>query len=188
VASFFLSRIDSLVDPMLERIASTLRPQAALAGRLQGQIAIASAKVAYQMYRDLFGSDRFKRLADQGARPQRLLWASTSTKNPVYSDTHYVEALIGADTITTLTVETLDAYRDHGQPRPTLDRDLAVASEALGALTMLGIDLEVASRQLEDEGVALFVSAHNRLLAALSENQGDEGAQSEALQTEAVAK
>src|SRR5687767_5142242 len=107
VASFFLSRIDTLIDPMLERIMKTDKPQAAIAARLHGQIAIASAKVAYEMYSAIFSSDRFTNLANNGARTQRLLWASTSTKNPTYSDTKYIEALIGPDTINTVPVETL---------------------------------------------------------------------------------
>jgi transaldolase len=171
VASFFLSRIDVLLDPMLEKIAAAAGPQAANAARLQGQIAIGSAKVAYQIYQDLFGSARFKRLAGQGARPQRLLWASTSTKNPAYSDIKYVEALIGADTINTVTLETLDAYRDHGHPTETLVSGAAAAHQALRDLASLGIDLEAATQQLEDEGVATFIAAFDRLMASIKEKQ-----------------
>jgi len=171
VASFFLSRIDVLIDPMLETIAAAGRPEAATAARLRGQVAIASAKVAYQLYRELFGSARFKRLASQGARPQRLLWASTSTKNPAYSDIKYVEALIGADTINTVPLETLDAYRDHGHPEQTLERGAAAAQPALHDLATLGIDLDRVTQQLEDDGVAAFVSAFDRLMVALEEKQ-----------------
>ena len=116
VASFFLSRIDVLIDPRLEKIMEAENQQAALATGMHGQIAIASAKAAYQMYKEIFGSERFVRLANKGARSQRLLWASTSSKNPAYSDTKYVEALIGPDTINTVPIETLNAYRDHGRP------------------------------------------------------------------------
>jgi transaldolase len=167
VASFFLSRIDVLIDPMLENIGAAAGPQAAIAARLRGQIAIASAKVAYQIYHELFASTRFKRLASQGARPQRLLWASTSTKNPVYSDVKYVEALIGAETINTVPIETLNAYRDHGRPRPTLDRDISAAYQALRDLGTLGINLDAITQQLEEEGVATFVAAFDRLMEAL---------------------
>lgn len=171
VASFFLSRIDVKIDPMLEKIAAGAGRRVAIAARLQGQIAIASAKAAYQIYHDLFGSARFKRLASQGARPQRLLWASTSTKNPAYSDVKYVEALIGADTINTVPIETLDAYRDHGHPEKTLDRDVAAAQRALRDLAAVGIDLDGVTQQLEDEGVAAFIAAFDRLMAALKEKQ-----------------
>ncbi len=174
VASFFLSRIDVLIDPMLDKIVMAAGPEAAAAARLQGQVAIASAKVAYQIYHDLFGSARFKRLASQGARPQRLLWASTSTKNPAYSDIKYVEALIGADTINTVPLETLDAYRDHGHPEKTLERGAAAAQQALHNLASLGIDLNRATQQLEDEGVAAFVSAFDRLMVALNDKQAAE--------------
>jgi transaldolase len=171
VASFFLSRIDVLIDPMLETIAAAGPPEAATAARLQGQIAIASAKVAYQIYRHVFGNARFKRLASQGACPQRLLWASTSTKNPAYSDIKYVEALIGAETINTVPLETLDAYRDHGHPEQTLERGAAAAQQALHDLASLGIDLDRVTQQLEDDGVAAFVSAFDRLMVILEEKQ-----------------
>jgi transaldolase len=171
VASFFLSRIDVLVDPMLDKIVRAAGPEAATAARLQGQVAIASAKVAYQIYHELFGGERFKRLASQGARPQRLLWASTSTKNPAYSDIKYVEALIGANTINTVPLETLDAYRDHGHPEQTLERGSAAAQQALHDLATLGIDLDRVTQQLEDDGVAAFVSAFDRLMVALEEKQ-----------------
>jgi transaldolase len=138
---------------------------------LKGQIAIASAKVAYQTYHELFGSARFKRLARQGAQSQRLLWASTSTKNPAYSDIKYVEALIGAGTINTVPLETLDAYRDHGHPEKTLDRDPTAAHQALRDLASFGIDLNALTQQLEDEGVATFIAAFDRLMVALKEKQ-----------------
>jgi transaldolase len=167
VASFFLSRIDTRIDPLLEELAGTASPQAAIAAHLRGKIAIASAKVAHQIYNEVFGSVRFVRLARQGAHPQRLLWASTSTKNPHYSDVKYMEALIGANTINTVPLNTLNAYRDHGKPRPTLERDVSAAYQALRDLGMLGIDLGVITQQLEDEGVATFVAAFDRLMAAL---------------------
>ena len=171
VASFFLSRIDVLVDAALAKMVKAGHPQARTAAALQGQTAIASARVAYQMYKELFGSQRFQRLADQGARPQKLLWASTSTKNPAYPDTMYVEALIGPDTINTLPIETLDAYRDHGHPEPRLDTQAPEAYRRLRELSSLGIDLEAVTQQLEDEGVAKFIAAYNQLMVALKEKE-----------------
>jgi transaldolase len=171
VASFFLSRIDVLIDPMLDKIVGTESPQVATAARLRGQIAIASAKIAYQIYGEVFSGTRFKQLASWGANPQRLLWASTSTKNPEYSDIMYVEALIGPDTINTVPIETLDAYRDHGHPEETLGLDVAAAQRALHDLTSLGINLEKVTQQLEDEGVATFIKAFDRLMRALQEKR-----------------
>ena len=122
-------------------------------------MAIASAKVADTIYRQVFGSHRFKVLKDQGARPQRLLWASTSTKNPAYSDVKYVEPLIGPETINTLPLETLNAYRDHGKPASRLSEGADQAAAVLQRLPELGIDLNQVTQQLEDEGVEKFNSA-----------------------------
>ena len=169
VASFFLSRIDSLIDPILEKKMMTDNPQAGIAERLQGQVAIASAKVAYEMYKEIFGSERFANLAKKGARTQKLLWASTSTKNPAYSDTKYMEALIGPDTINTVPVETLDAYRDRGHPEQTLDQEVREAYQLLDSLSSVGIDLDAVTQQLEDQGVEKFITAFNRLMASLKE-------------------
>jgi transaldolase len=171
VASFFLSRIDVLIDPLLDKKIKTDRPHAPIAARLQGQIAIACAKVASQMYKEIFSSDRFIRLANKGARTQRLLWASTSTKNPAYKDTKYVEALIGPDTINTVPIETLNAYRDHGRPEQRLGQEVSAAYHLLNKLDSLGIDLNAVTQQLEDEGVEKFVAASNRLMASLKEKQ-----------------
>ena len=169
VASFFLSRIDTLIDPILEKKMKTDNPQAGIAERLQGQVAIASAKVAYEMYKEIFGSERFASLAKKGARTQKLLWASTSTKNPAYSDTKYMEALIGPDTINTVPVETLDAYRDRGHPEQTLDQEVREAYQLLDSLSSVGIDLDAVTQQLEDQGVEKFITAFNRLMASLKE-------------------
>jgi transaldolase len=169
VASFFLSRIDTLIDPILEKKMKTDDPQARIAAQLHGQIAIASAKVAYEMYKEIFGSGRFSRLAEKGARTQKLLWASTSTKNPAYSDTKYMEALIGPDTINTVPVETLNAYRDHGHPEQTLDQEIHKAYHLLNKLTSVGIDLDAVTQQLEDEAIEKFVSAFDRLMPSLKE-------------------
>lgn len=169
VASFFLSRIDTLIDPVLEKMMKKDHPQAGIAQRLHGQIAIASAKAAYEMYKEMFTGDRFTRLANSGARTQKLLWASTSTKNPAYSDTKYVEALIGPDTINTVPVETLNAYRDHGHPKQTLDQEVHKAHQVLDELSVVGIDLDAVTQQLEDEAVEKFVSASDQLMASLKE-------------------
>jgi len=171
VASFFLSRIDVLLDPLLEKKKSAHSPEADIASVLHGQVAIASAKVAYQLYKEIFSSDRFAKLAGKGARTQRLLWASTSTKNPAYSDTKYIEPLIGPDTINTVPIETLAAYRDHGQPEQSLEQDISKAYHILNKLSFVGIDLNTATQQLEDEGVDKFISASDRLMAALKEKQ-----------------
>jgi transaldolase len=169
VASFFLSRIDVLIDPLLEQKMKADGPQAGIATRLHGQIAIASAKAAYQMYKEIFESKRFEKLANKGGRTQRLLWASTSTKNPDYHDTKYVDALIGPDTINTLPMETLNAYRDHGRPERTLDQRVSEAYQLLDDLSSVGIDLDAITQQLEDEGVEKFIVAFDQLMASLKE-------------------
>jgi transaldolase len=171
VASFFLSRIDVLLDPLLEKKKLAAGPEADIASLLHGQVAIASARVAYQLYKEIFNSERFAKLANKGARTQRLLWASTSTKNPMYSDTKYIEPLIGPNTINTLPVETLDDYRDHGQPHLSLEQNISQAYHVLNKLSLVGIDLDTATQQLEDEGVEKFVSALDRLMLSLKEKQ-----------------
>jgi transaldolase len=173
VASFFLSRIDVLLDPILERKMLAGGPQADVATRLHGQVAAARAKVAYQMYKEIFGSERFGSLAEKGARTQRLLWSSTSTMNPAYSDTKYIEPLIGADTINTVPAETLAAYRDHGRPTLSIEQDISRAYHLLGDLSFLGIDLNAATQHLEQQGVETFVSALDRLMAVLRENEAE---------------
>jgi transaldolase len=169
VASFFLSRIDVLIDPLLEKKMMAGGPLANRAEALRGQTAIASAKVAYQMYKEIFGSARFKKLASKGARPQRLLWASTSTKNPAYGDTMYVEALIGTETINTLPMETINAYRDHGHPERRLDQKVSEGHQTLKKLSSVGINLDVITQQLEDEGVEKFSVAFDKMMASLTD-------------------
>ncbi|HLU49546.1 MAG TPA: transaldolase, partial [Planctomycetota bacterium] len=149
VASFFLSRIDTVVDSLLDARAEAGGPDAAVARELRGKAAIACAKSAWVIYREIFGSDRFRSLAARGAHPQRLLWASTSTKDPRYPDLKYVEPLVGAETVTTLPRETLEAYRDHGNPAPRLEESLDSAERVLHALAEIGIDIVDVSRQLE---------------------------------------
>ena len=169
VASFFVSRIDGLVDPLLEKLAAQGGEKAELAKKVHGQVAVSSAKAAYQIYKDIFGHDRFKRLAGSGARVQRLLWASTSTKNPDYSDVKYIEDLIGPDTVNTAPLETLDAYRDHGEPKARLERDVKEARWVLERLAELGISIDEVTRQLEDEGVEKFNQPFDKLLETLAQ-------------------
>ena len=172
VASFFISRIDALVDVALEKIIVADGQSADRAKQVCGQVAIASAKLAYQAYKDLFNSDRFQKLAVQGARVQRLLWASTGTKNPHYSDVKYMEALIGPDTVNTVPVETLNAYRDHGVPHARLEEDVATARWVLEQLPDLEIRIDQVAQQLEDEGVKKFNQPFDQLMAALAQTAG----------------
>jgi len=169
VASFFVSRIDTLVDAMLEKLIASGGTAAESAKQLRGQVAVASAKLAYQNYKETFQGERFRKLADQGARVQRLLWASTSTKNPAYGDLKYVESLIGPDTINTVTVQTLDAYRDHGQPQLRLEENVTAAREVLQQLPQAGLNLDQVTQQLEDEGVEKFNQAFDQLMNSLTQ-------------------
>jgi transaldolase len=169
VASFFLSRIDALVDPLLEKLIAEGGKKADLAKKVLGQTAIASAKMAYQIYKDIFGSARFKKLADQGARSQRLLWASTGSKNPAYSDVKYIEELIGPDTVNTTPVETLNAFRDHGKPEARVEQDVAEAAHVLRLLPELGISIDKVTQQLEDEGVTKFNQPFDKLMETLAQ-------------------
>lgn len=167
VASFFLSRIDVLVDKRLDALAAKDKAAAGL----RGEAAIAYARNAYRIWKQTMQDDRWQRLAQQGARTQRLLWASTSTKDPAYRDVKYVEPLIGPDTVNTLPPETLIAYRKHGRPAARLEQDLERADEVIAALTQLGIDLEAVAQQLEEEGVKKFIEPFDKLLAALEQRR-----------------
>jgi len=167
VASFFLSRIDVMIDPLLEASARQGGKTGEQAEALRGHIAVASAKCAYRIYREVFGGERFAALQAQGAREQRLLWASTSTKNPDYSDTMYVEPLIGPNTINTMPSITLDAYRDHGNPAPRIEEGGALAEQELAQLAELGIDLDAVTQRLEDEGVEKFIKPFESLMETL---------------------
>jgi len=169
VASFFISRIDTLVDPMLDKIIAQESAKAELAKKVRGEVAIACAKEAYQMYKEIFGSDRFKKLRDKGARPQRLLWASTGTKNPDYSDVKYVEELIGPETVDTAPVETINAYRDHGNPKARLESNLETARAVLKSLPELGVDIDKVTDQLVTEGVDKFNTPFDKLMKTLAE-------------------
>ena len=168
VASFFLSRIDTMVDPMLEKIIASGGPQADLAKTLLGKAAVASAKMAYQIYKELFFSERFNALREKGANPQRLLWASTGTKNKAYSDVKYIEALIGPDTVNTVPQDTLKAYRDHGQPAIRIEQDIADAASAMKDLEKVGISIDFVTKTLVDEGIEKFVKPFQSLMNVLA--------------------
>ncbi len=158
VASFFVSRVDSAVDKELEKRG---------ASGLQGKIAIANCKLAYAEFKRISAGPRWQTLAARGARPQRVLWASTSTKNPAYPDTLYVDELIGPDTVNTMPPETVKAFIDHGRPAETLTRDLEGAQAQVRQLAELGIDLEAVTRRLQEEGVAAFAKPFQALLDSI---------------------
>jgi transaldolase/transaldolase/glucose-6-phosphate isomerase len=163
VASFFVSRVDTAVDQELQRLGRT---------DLLGKIAIANAKVAYRRYGELFG-DRFAHLRELGARPQRLLWASTGTKNSDYSDVLYVESLIGPDTVNTMPPATWEAFRDHGQVADTLAAHVDDAEQQMRSLAEAGIDLKTVTDKLESEGVKAFAAAFTDLLQTLGSKSGE---------------
>ena len=169
VASFFVSRIDAMVDPLLERIIAQGGWEADVVKKVRGQVAIVSAKMAYQIYKEIFCGERFKKLVDRGAHAQRLLWASTGTKNPDYSDVKYVESLIGPDTVNTVPLETLDAYRDHGDPKVCLDQDVEQSEWILERLSELGISINKVTQKLEDEGVEKFNKPFDKLIVTLAQ-------------------
>ncbi len=169
VASFFLSRIDVKIDRRLDAIAAQAGDAARAAQELRGRAAVASARMAYLMWKARFTSDRFRALAEGGARVQKPLWASTSTKDPAYSDVKYVEALIGPHTVNTMPDETLEAFRDHGRVRDTLETDLEDEREALHRLGSIGVDLERATGELVEEGISKFVEPFDALLAVVEE-------------------
>jgi len=164
VASFFLSRIDAVIDPKEADFVALGGEQAHFATKIRGQVAISSAKVAYKIYQKIFESEEFTKL---GALPQRLLWASTSPKNPDYSDIKYVEALIGPNTVNTLPLKTLEAYSDHGEPVSLLKENVEQASMVLSELSEVGIDFNEITNKLEDDGVQKFSAAYDQLIKAL---------------------
>jgi len=167
VASFFVSRVDTLVDQMLDEKIQAEKDEARKnqLRNLKGKVAVANAQVAYARFQEIFGSERFKRLEAQGARLQRPLWASTSTKNPDYKDVKYVEELIGPDTINTMPQATIQAFKDHGIVKRTIDHDIAAAKEVMQALESAGIDFHSVTEQLETEGVAGFSKSYDALIA-----------------------
>jgi transaldolase len=164
VASFFVSRVDGKVDPLLEGTPG--------AASLRGKAAIANACMAYRLFEETLLQPRWKRLADAGAQPQRPLWASTSTKDPSYADTYYVEALIAPRTVNTLPPETLEAYRDHGRPAVRIQDGMTAAPGQLEALARAGIDLARVTGALEVEGVEKFAASYRSLLAAIDAKIG----------------
>ncbi|MCC7129448.1 MAG: bifunctional transaldolase/phosoglucose isomerase [Anaerolineae bacterium] len=159
VASFFVSRVDTAVDPQLE---------AAGAKDLLGTIGIANSKLAYAIFKEAYSSPRWQRLADHGAQLQRPLWASTSTKNPAYPDTLYADALIGAHTVNTLPPATIAAVEDHGRLEPSIERDLDLAQDQINRLAGLGIDLDAVTQKLQDEGVSNFVKSFDLLMKSIT--------------------
>ena len=163
VASFFVSRIETLADELLAS-ADARDP---LASRLTGRVAVAAAKIAYQRYREFAGREEWQELPNRGCHPQRLLWASTSTKNPAYSDVKYVDELVGPDTVNTLPPQTLAAYRDHGDPAPRLGQGIDAARRVLQDFESLGFDYELMAEKLELEGVDKFRLSWQQLMEAL---------------------
>jgi len=172
VASFFISRIDSAVDAIIDarlKASKDAREQEQLKS-LQGKIAIANGKETYKKYQAIFSSDRWKALAAKGGQTQRVLWASTSTKNPAYRDVLYVEELIGPDTVDTIPPATLDAFRDHGKPRNSLTENVDTAHRTMETAAKLGISMKQVTDQLTDDGVRLFSEAFDKLLAAVEKS------------------
>jgi transaldolase / glucose-6-phosphate isomerase len=177
VASFFISRIDTLVDSMLNdglKKASDGNQEAFLKG-LQGKVAIANGKLTYQRYQRIFSGPRWQALANKGAQTQRVLWASTSTKNPHYRDVLYVEELIGPDTVNTMPPATVDAFRDHGRVRNSLTEDITGAQKVMDDLARAGISIKEVTDKLTDDGVKLFADAFDKLLAAVAKSAQKKG-------------
>jgi transaldolase len=170
VASFFVSRIDTEADRRLDEIEASAQG-GGVANSLKGRLAVANARLAYQHYRSVFRGPRWEFLAGKGATPQRVLWASTSTKSPAYPDTLYVEELIGPDTVNTMPEETIRAYQDHGRPQGRLQAEVAQARKLLEELERVGVDYEDLTNTLEREGVQKFSDAFEELVTALGEKQ-----------------
>jgi transaldolase len=169
VASFFVSRVDTAVDNLLDEKIAT----ASDAGEkqrlesLKGKAAVANAKLAYDLFKDLFHSDWFEKLRAAGARPQRPLWASTGTKNPAYSDVLYVDTLIGPHTVNTMPGKTIQAFLDHGEVRRTVDEDMDSARQVMTDLEAAGIDFKAVTDKLENDGIDLFCKSFEQLLAGV---------------------
>lgn len=174
VASFFVSRIDTLADSLIdEKLKTASDPkQKELLNSLKGKVAIANAKVTYKKYQELFGGPRWKALAAKGAQTQRLLWASTSTKNKAYRDVIYVEELIGADTVDTIPPATFDAFRDHGQLRPSLTENVDQAVKTMSDLEKAGLSMKDITDKLLVDGIKLFADAFTELLEATGKSAG----------------
>ena len=181
VASFFLSRIDVLLDPVLEKIVEEGGDKAKIAEPLVGEVALASAKKAYQLYKEIFAGARWQALADKGANTQRLLWASTGNKNPKYDDLKYVENLIGPKTVNTIPVETMDIFKEKGKPADRLEQGLELAQAVLRDLPKVGIDLDAMTQQLETEGVQKFIEPFGKLIDSVEKKREQAAAGTEAL-------
>ncbi|HEX3433652.1 MAG TPA: transaldolase [Solirubrobacteraceae bacterium] len=162
VASFFVSRIDTEADRRLDELGHD---------ELKGKLAVANARLAYQRYKAIFAGERWQYLASKGATPQRVLWASTSVKNPDYPDTMYVEELIGPDTVNTMPEETIKDFQDHGKPRPRLESELDEAHKLFGDLAAVGVDYKDVTDTLEREGVEKFAAAFAELLQSLEQKR-----------------
>ncbi len=174
VASFFVSRVDTNVDKKLDAIAKAsnmtggkTEADRAKAKALRGKVAIANARLAYQAFREVFGGERFRKLAGKGVAVQRPLWASTSTKDPAYPDLYYVEALVAPDTVDTIPPETFAAYKDHGDPKVRIEEDLDGARAAFAGIAELGIDESAVYQELEDEGIKKFADSFAQLMKAV---------------------
>jgi transaldolase len=172
VASFFVSRVDTKVDGMLDAIVDQKRIDAETAARLKGRAAVANARLAYEMYKEVFHTERFEALRAKGARVQRPLWASTSTKNPAYPDIMYIDELVGPETVNTIPAKTLEAYADHGDPAPRLEQGVEEARALMGQLEEVGIDMQKVTDELVDEGVKAFESAFAKLLGSIKAKAG----------------
>jgi transaldolase/glucose-6-phosphate isomerase len=171
VASFFISRIDTLIDDALDKQIAANPAKAAELGAIKGKVAIANAKLTYQLYKKIYSSERWQRLAQKGAQTQRLLWASTGTKNKAYPDTLYCDELIGPDTVNTMPPATMDACRDHGKPRASLEEDIPGAEAVMKALAASGISIEAATTKLVGDAVQLFADAADQLYAAVQKKR-----------------
>jgi len=177
VASFFISRIDTLVDSMIDDKLKATKDaqQQALLKSLLGKVAIANGKLTYQRYQRIFSGPRWEALSSKGAQTQRVLWASTSTKNPAYRDVMYVEELIGSDTVDTMPPATIDAFRDHGRLRNSLTEDVAGAQKVMDDLAKAGISIKEVTTKLTSDGVKLFADAFHKLLAVVEKSVQQKG-------------
>jgi transaldolase len=177
VASFFVSRVDSKVDKRLQAVIEGRGHAAELAEGILGETAVANAKLAYVQFLEVFEGSTFEDLEEQGGRPQRPLWASTSTKNPAYSDVKYIEELIGPNTVNTVPPNALEAFKDHGRVRVTISEDLTEARFVLESLDELGISLDQVTKELEEEGVKAFAESYNSLLETIEKRRIDRAEQ-----------
>jgi transaldolase len=177
VASFFISRIDTLIDSMIDdKLKSAKDPeQQALLKSVKGKVAIANGKLTYQRYQKIFSGPRWGALASQGAQTQRVLWASTSTKNPAYRDVMYVEELIGPDTVDTMPPATVDAFRDHGKLRNSLTENVGDAQKVMDDLAKAGISIKEVTTKLTNDGVKLFADAFHKLIGAVEKSTEQKG-------------